>query len=147
MEVNSISGYWTGKIIYGDTYGDQMGQMLYFDAIITQVSDQINGHAIDTSGWGMNPHPATLSGTFTGGKLNFVKQYVVFQALTTDNNVLIDDDQSGPEIYYTGLYNSDTGMITGTWDIKWNMRFMRLFPYKRSIGNGTWSMNRKETGH
>jgi len=138
-----ISGNWKGQIILGREYGIDEGKTTEFETEINQEDITISGTAIDTKGVGINPYPADIKGTFSKGKINFVKQYRVGHYVV-NQEVKVIKSRKGPEINYTGVFDNTTQSFTGSWEMKVSKIFFGLIPLNKKT-SGTWNMKKSNS--
>jgi hypothetical protein len=142
MATIDITGAWRGEIIYGRKYRQYEGRTLFFEAEFTQNGNSIQGNSVDTGGVGANPDPAEITGSIRKNKISFVKQYSTLAYMDEEGNNVIDRSQAGPEIYYFGIYDEQTGMFSGIWEYRIKVKFLWIIPSLYRAG-GVWSMTRR----
>jgi hypothetical protein len=142
MDILNLTGSWTGVIIYGNKYRKFSGRDLIFEAEFTQIADQFSGVSVDIKGFGVNPDPATISGTVSERSISFTKRYNTNCYIDRSGNAVSDPSLSNLDIYYTGSYYPDKGIFTGTWEYRVPYKFLGFIPFLHRPG-GSWSMTRK----
>ncbi len=137
---------WTGHYVYGDEYGDMMGEgragnAAAFEIEWELVGNKISGICIDEEVKDMMASPPTIDGTITDGVISFVKTYPHQWLIGDDNNNVTDKDKPGHEVVYNGVWTDDH--FAGEWTI--TMLYADdegdLQPY--NCGNGTWTLHLK----
>ena len=106
---------------------------------LIQSGNSFKGKSKDTSGIGVHPEPAEIKGTFSEQKIEFVKQYPTFHYSGKKDEVVINEKVSGHLIYYTGILDTNTSNISGTWKMKVKSYLFGLIPIKFTQV-GTWEM-------
>jgi hypothetical protein len=142
METIDISGSWQGEIIYGHKYRQYAGKALFFEATFTQQADDIHGTATDTGGEGVNPDLASITGRLAGNRFSFIKRYASLAYIDEEGKRVVDRSTPGFDIHYLGIYDTETGKFSGTWEYRVKMRVLWIIPWLHRPG-GTWTMSRK----
>lgn len=143
--LTDISGNWQGKIIYGEAYGNEAGEILYFDMVMEQDGESITATSADTGGYGVNEDPADIEGMFINNEIEFIKKYKTsIQQFRDKGEIVFRKITPGPNIYYTGIYDPKTEIFTGEWTFVKKKSFLSLVINRNERGEGTWSMERKK---
>jgi hypothetical protein len=136
-----ITGIWSGTIVYGKMYRGHAGKEMVFEMTIEQKTETINGICQDISGVGLNKDPATIKGSIENGKIEFLKQYPSLH-FYQKGETKIDSSQRGREINYTGLYDNESHVFTGTWRYTNSKKLLGFIPLRSP--SGKWIMHRKD---
>ncbi len=94
---------------------------------------------MDTAGKFPSPDPATVIGELKRNRLTFVKKYISLHYVR-QNELIVDDNQEGPPIYYEGLYDVRREAFIGKWDFQKKQSFWGLAERGSMLGRGTWEM-------
>ena len=146
MQHVSLSGTWTGMLVYGDGYDIYEGEELYFRMELQQEENWLKGTSADIGGWGASPDPATLSGVVASSKIYFIKRYESLHGFSEigDEQISIDRSQQGPPIYYWGVLNEIGDTVEGEWGFSKPLGSGSTLPDSSYRGSGTWIMKRKD---
>ena len=142
MSIVDVSGIWTGMIIYGNDYRKNSGKKLYFDLELFQNEHEITGKSIDTTGYGVNPLPATIKGTIADDRIRFIKQYPNRHFTDSKGTEHLVYSKKGFKIEYTGTYNDLDNSFHGNWIINGQFKLLGLFTLKFK-NTGSWTMTKK----
>lgn len=127
-----------GTLTLGDAYGENAGKTTDFEISFELHDDTFSGTSSDVGGFGVNPHPAEISGVIEGGKIRFVKVYPNMHFNSRGKTVL--SKNKSPKIYYQGSYDDARSAYSGTWEMQVKRVFFGLIPINhKSVG--TWQMN------
>ncbi len=115
MPKTTLTGKWTGMIVYGAAYGPKEGEELYFRMELQQTGNRLEGTSEDIGGYGASPDMATLSGMVNNSEISFIKNYASLHGSTDLNKeeIYIDRSQKGPNIYYKGVLNDVGDIVEG----------------------------------
>lgn len=136
-----ITGIWSGTIVYGKMYRGHAGKEMVFEMTIEQETQTITGSSRDISGEGLNNDLATIRGSVANNKIEFIKQYPSLH-LYQKGKTKIDSSHRGKEISYTGLYDSESHVFTGTWKFSNSKKLLGFIPLRGP--SGKWIMHRKD---
>jgi hypothetical protein len=136
-----ITGKWIGHLKYGDDYGKNKDQLLHFEVELIQDGNKFSGTSNDVKGFGMSPDQAIINGTVNEDKIEFTKQYENKHYLDLKNKLVVDKQNKGHIIEYTGTYNKKDECYVGNWEINSVFKLLWLIPIKYK-NTGTWEMKR-----
>jgi hypothetical protein len=141
IEMPAISGTWSGVLIYGKGYLKLRNEKLFFTIEFSETEEgEFEGVARDTSGAGLNPHEATVKGFLEGKRISFIKQYKSNQIEDKDSKLILEKGHPGPEINYSGSFNSSTGAFEGEWTI--DNSYISMGKKKEYTCSGIWTMKK-----
>lgn len=129
--------HFKGTLTLGDAYGEHAGKTTDFELSLEFDDHTFSGTSLDVSGFGVNPHPAEISGVIEGDEIRFVKVYPNMHFQSRGKTVL--SKRKSPEIHYHGSYDDALSAYSGIWEMQVKRIFFGLFPinYKSA---GTWQM-------
>jgi hypothetical protein len=142
--MQSLSGKWIGKYVYGRGYEESklIGTQCHFEIMLEQFGDRIKGTCFEEATIEYWSSPATLEGSFTNDRINFIKKYPSYWAGDSEKTIIYDNTPSH-EIHYTGTLHkrifSKRLYFVGTWVIKSFISPEDGQPYECGA-QGTWRM-------
>lgn len=144
--MDTITGEWTGKYIYGDSYEEELrGRSVPFFMKLFFDGEFIKGTCIDEETNGIFSEPAKIEGTFENNTILYYKSYPDPQGLVGPSLLIAKEYNSTTSIQYTGVLKkklfSRTRYFEGTWEIHGS------FLDKDGIAryytlDGTWKMEK-----
>jgi len=136
-----LNGKWKGVLSLGKQYGKNKGKEIFYEADFIQKENKITGVSNDISGFGLNPEPADIIGGLEEFKISFIKQYRIFHALTSTNEIKLDRSKKSPKIYFTGFFNEDSNSFEGNWRMPMAFKLLKIIPMETEF-TGTWIMKK-----
>lgn len=143
--MDSITGKWTGKYIYGDSYVDDLkGKSVSFTMDLFFDGEVVRGTCIDEETKGLFKDPSKIEGTFENDAILFYKSYPDAKDLV-GASLLIAKEYNSTSIQYSGVlkkkFFSRKRFFEGTWEINGS------FLDDNGISNyyaldGTWKMEK-----
>jgi hypothetical protein len=138
-----MTGKWIGKYWFSGNVPDAIkDQETDFELIIDNYTDsKISGTISDIIETGGTAGIGSFSGTLKGGEIKFIKKMPINTSISQGGR-RIEENKPHRPIYYRGILNSETGLITGTWKFKIGIGFVqgRLAIYLGS--RGKWEMKK-----
>ncbi|AEV32284.1 hypothetical protein Oweho_1284 [Owenweeksia hongkongensis DSM 17368] len=136
-----MTEHFTGSLMYGDEYGEDVGQEVLFELELERSNSEFSGVSRDISGFGVNESPALVKGSLVNDRISFIKQYQSFhyaEKQTSSNRFL-----KGPKILYNGTLDQNTGEFYGTWKMPAKTLFFGLIKLTYP-SSGSWRMKKTE---
>lgn len=137
----NLNGRWTGKLIYGNSFGPLEHEALFFTLDLEQKGDEITGTLRDVDGIGLSPYEHKIKGFVDGTLINFVKAYqspVLFEEPVGSEAT---EPRPDTEVSFSGTYDAATGEYEGEWIIV-SGYILYGDVFFESDNGGTWRMRR-----
>lgn len=136
-----LSGKWLCKLTYGQSFGKLENESLIFTLDILRKGDEFTGASSDVDGIGINLNQADVKGFVDSDIINFVRQYSRPPVLGSDLK-LSKDQNTGPEISFTGTYDAAVGEYSGEWLVISSFKVLGTVFFEKNNG-GYWSMQKE----
>tara|TARA_R110002124_G_scaffold287193_2_gene471142 strand:- start:11110 stop:11529 length:420 start_codon:yes stop_codon:yes gene_type:complete len=138
-----MKGKWIGKYWFSGIVPDSLrDRKTEFEIIIESfVNSKISGKVSDNIETGGTSGIGIISGKIKDNKVKFVKRMPVKTSVFRDGT-RVEEKKPHRPIYYSGIMDSESNFIKGTWKFKRGIGFVngRLVIYPRT--RGEWEMKR-----
>lgn len=146
-EIN-MQGEWFGTYQYNmpEEFKDERLINVDFTLTIDSVKgNRFTGKVQDHSETGGTPGIGIIRGTFNDDKIEFRKNMPIKSRIDEYGNHIIDESKKHTTLYYKGTFSKSKKIVTGTWKFKKTIFFWKgIVPHLVSLGNGTFSMKKKD---
>ncbi|WP_417591735.1 hypothetical protein [Owenweeksia hongkongensis] len=65
-----MTEHFTGSLMYGDEYGEDVGQEVLFELELERSNSEFSGVSRDISGFGVNESPALVKGSLVNDRIS-----------------------------------------------------------------------------
>jgi len=141
-----LQGTWIGTYQYNlpEEYKDEKLINVNFTITIEKVKgNTFSGTVTDDLETGGTPGLGVIKGTFNEIGIQFDKKMPISSSIDKNGRV-INEKKKHPTIMYEGDFSWSKKNISGIWKFKKRVLFWKgIIPHRISVGNGTFTMNKK----
>lgn len=115
----NLAGQWYGYFSYGKEYGDLLeGERVIFSFLIEEVfNNKFKGKCIELEGIGASTEVSIIEGFVEGQFISFRKEYSIYSTIDEFGNEGKHEDLLQPRISYTGSFNENAEIFSGSWEV------------------------------
>jgi hypothetical protein len=141
--MKTLTGKWEGTYVLGPEYEADEGKSYDFMLELEDENRAFTGVCYEAGLSERFHKPITVTGFWDENMISFTKKYPCLYLYGEDGNVVIDDANEHPDIYYTGEFDETGKGFSGDFEL-----VVDSFRYGEGwlelSCKGTWSMKRCE---
>lgn len=137
-----FSGKWEGHYSLGMQYPEQRQKdRVGFFAEISVGEGVLSGICEEYITKVHLKKPAKLAGFIDGNLVTFVKRYSCYYFVDDEKKIRIDFSRPAHPIYYSGIYDVVSGIVSGEWKIEISPE-SEIADEVVPLSTGTWQMRK-----